>query len=115
MIPPGGGEGNEGWIYYSLSEVMAAWAGVHGCNSTELVAAATPFDGGERKLHCQSYSGCTQHGSNHVSNVQWCLFDGYHGDWPSPYMDELGLEALQWWFFNQTRWNAGEDATGWVL
>lgn len=99
-----GGEGNEGWMYVSLTEVMAAWGDVHGCNSTNVIVTKTPFDGGQRKLHCESYTSCSHHKSENVSNVQWCLFDGYHGDWPNPFMDELGLEALQWWFFNQTRW-----------
>ena len=105
-----GGEGNEGWIYNSLSEVMAAWGDVHGCNSTNIVVAKTPFDGGQRKLHCQTYRTCSQHGVNDIGRVQWCLFDGYHGDWPKPFLDELGLEALQWWWFNQSRWEGKSAA-----
>jgi hypothetical protein len=89
LLGADGGEGNEGWMYNSLAVTTAAWGTVHSCNTTvgSAVTAKTPFDGGGRELRCQRYAGCP---STAGSRVMWCLFDGYHGDWPNPYTDELG-------------------------
>ena len=83
IMPVKGGESSQGWLYTSLTATMEQWGKVHGCGigANDTVAATSPFDGGSRFLQCQEWSGCAE------GRVMWCLFDGYHGDWPDPTLE----------------------------
>lgn len=84
-----GGVVESGFMFESLSTVMATWAMRHECKSTrKLTGVNTPYDGGNRNLNCYEYKECQG------GRVMQCLYDGEHGSW-----FKHG-EELTWWFFS---------------
>lgn len=53
------GETGDGWIYESLSTVLATWARNHHCMfSVRLKGSKTPYDGGQRDMRCYEFHQC---------------------------------------------------------
>merc|ERR1712083_940819 len=89
-VPWEGGMTGDGFIYESLSSVLAVWARNHKCNSTrKLWGINTPYDGANADMRCYEFSECQD------GKVMQCMFDGHHGAWPK------STEKLTWWFFSQ--------------
>jgi hypothetical protein len=79
----------DGWVYESLTTVLAAWARLHTCKiARKLTGVNTPYDGGNVNLRCHEYKDC------HDGRVMQCMYDGHHGSWPK------NTERLTWWFFS---------------
>lgn len=88
-IPWEGGMTSDGWIYESLTTVLAGWARNHKCKSTKkLTGVNTPYDGGNVNMQCYEYKECE------LGRVMNCMYDGQHGSWPH------ATEHLTWWFFS---------------
>lgn len=84
-IPVAGGTA-QGYIYVSLEDAMHDWAENHGCDlKTEELKTEWSHKFLERNLECRQFLNCD-------TPVDYCLYDGLHGSWPSY------IEALQvWW------------------
>lgn len=90
VIPWEGGMTYDGWIYESMTTVMAVWARTHKCESSvKLKGVNTPYDGGLKDIRCMEYHQCQG------GRVMNCMYDGQHGAWPH------NIEKLTWWFFSQ--------------
>jgi len=58
-IPWQGGMTEDGWIYESLTTVLAGWARNHTCKFSRMLAGVnTPYDGGNVNLRCHEYKEC---------------------------------------------------------
>lgn len=87
IIPYKGGEAG-GWTYVSEMDAMKALASVNGCSSTAS-AWSTPYDG------LRSHTSCVKMDDCNGVTIAECLYDGYHGAWPTK-----GNELLFWWLDN---------------
>jgi len=94
VIPYKGGWAG-GWNYVSEMDAMKALASINGCSSTAS-AWSTPYDGLNSHTSCVKMDDC-----NGVTIAE-CLYDGYHGAWPTD-----GDELLFWWLDN---YGAGDVA-----
>ena len=95
IIPVDGGVTADGWIYYAVELVLAAYARPHGCLPFRS-PMTTPQDGGDRRVACDEFEGCR-------GRVGYCAFDGEHGDWFA------GIEALAFWFFDSASGPVAEE------
>jgi len=98
VIPYKGGWAG-GWNYVSEMDAMKALASLNGCSSTAS-AWNTPFDGLNSHTSCVKMDDC-----NGVTIAE-CLYDGYHGAWPTD-----GDELLFWWLDNYGAGSAGSAGT----
>lgn len=96
VIPFDGGEapdnGNGGWIYESAKTTLAALAKERNCEETESKPISTPFDGGVQNIACENFGACSGTGDAKTT-VMFCLYDGYHGDFPAD-----GTKLAMWFF-----------------
>jgi len=77
-----------GFNYVSEMDAMKALASVNGCSSTAS-AWNTPYDG------LSSHTSCVKMDDCNGITIAECLYDGYHGAWPTD-----GDELLFWWLDN---------------
>jgi len=88
-IPWEGGRDDDGWLYEPRDKALGVWAALHEC---ELDPRDMPLPGNGTRLHevCFQYASCLSGGK-----VQYCMYDGTHGDWP----EQPGADLMVWSFF----------------
>ncbi|CAJ1404112.1 unnamed protein product [Effrenium voratum] len=93
VMPLTGGVSGMGWVYEPLNKVQQGWAAVHDCD-TAASLTSTYWDGGDSKIECWEYKGCTS-----GRRIMRCYYEGAHMQVP----DSGAADQITIWFLLQHR------------